>query len=354
MTEKIVVGMSGGVDSFATALLLQEKGYEVTGVNLELWEKNDTTAVAGICRQLGIPLLYREARQLFREKVVQPFVRGYLSGQTPSPCCLCNGNIKWHLLAGVARELGIAKIATGHYVRIVEQGGRYYIARGCDPVKDQSYFLWEVPEDILSRSVTPLGEYTKAAVKAWALERGYAEIVRKRESMGICFLQGCNYREFVGRYTAERLPGPGRIVDRQGRVIGEHTGIFQYTVGQKQGMPLWQGRPLYVAAIDAARNEIVADVKEGLYADTLVVEGIQAIRPEDLTAGGVEIRIRGLGLNPRGEVSLEPLEDGKWKVRLAEPAWAVAPGQPVAFYREDLLLGGGIATAAGEKMQISG
>lgn len=337
--------MSGGIDSFVTALLLRDKGYEVTGVTLELWGKNDTEEVEKYCRKLQIPLITGNGHELFCREVVQPFIDGYLTGLTPSPCCICNRYVKWKLLQSVADELQIGRIATGHYVRIVCIGGKYYIRKGVDPHKDQSYFLWGIPQDILSRALTPLGDFTKAEVKAWALANGYEQMVRKKESMGVCFLGGHDYRDFITRNTTcNTLSSPGSIVDRTGNEIGRHSGLLNYTVGQKKGMPENWGRSLYVAEIDPGRNRIVADVKNGLYTGEFVVEQLHSPDIQELlTAPDVEVRVRGLGLNPDGYVRMERIRENCARIFLSAPAWAVAPGQPVAFYRGDVLIGGGIA-----------
>lgn len=342
--ERVVVGMSGGVDSFVTALVLQKQGYEVTGVTLELWGESRTAELQALCSQLGIELISWDGRELFRRLVVETFAAGYASGQTPSPCCTCNRCVKWTLLAQAADSLSIHKIATGHYVRIVEAENGYYIRKGVDRTKDQSYFLWSVPQEILARALTPLGGMTKAEVKEYAVANGYEEIARKPESMGICFLQGEDYRDFISRWTEGSLTVqlPGDIVDAQGNVVGKHSGVLNYTIGQKRGIPLRDGRPLYVAEIDPVKNRIVADVRDALYKMTFGVEQVETVRREDLFDGEVEIKIRGLGLNPAGYISVTEKPGHCLEVELSSPAWAVAPGQPVAFYRDDLLLGGGI------------
>lgn len=339
--RKVVVGMSGGIDSFVTALMLQQQGFDVIGVTLRLWGENDLTAVEKICSALHIPLHLRDGEEYFREKVVASFVRSYLEGCTPSPCCLCNGEVKWELLNRAAAEFHADHIATGHYVRIVSREGRHYIAKGADTHKDQSYFLWAVPREILAKAVTPLGEYTKAEVKAWAEARGYEEMAQRKESMGICFLRGKDYRDFIRQYsgTAERK---GVIYNRRGQRIGEHSGVLDYTVGQKRGIPDCDGEPMYVAEIQVENNAIIADVKAGLFTDTLTVEKFSQVDAEDFKADDLTVKIRGLGLNPQGQVKIEVLPDGCRRVHLSDPAWAVAPGQPVAFYRGDLLVGGGI------------
>lgn len=342
--QQVVVGMSGGIDSFVTALLLQEQGYEVIGVTLELWEEADVAEVKKICAAAGIFWYLQEGKELFRRQVVDPFIEGYISGQTPSPCCTCNSFVKWKLLKDFADRRGIPYIATGHYVRISRQDDRYYIRQGIDPVKDQSYFLWNISQDILSRALTPLGDYTKVAVKAWALARGYSRIADRKESMGICFLGGKNYREFIRQYRPgdERIKA-GKIVDREGICIGQHEGIVNYTIGQKQGVPVREGRTLYVAGVDPLKNIIRADVKSALYTQTLEVEQLNIVDPSRLQAGNITVKIRGLGMNPEGYAKIIFLAERKVKVILSQPAWAVAPGQPIAFYQEDVLLGGGIA-----------
>lgn len=332
--------MSGGIDSFVTALMLQQKGYEVIGVNLQLWGKNDLAAVQKVCDKLHIPLINRNGEELFRQVVVDSFVQGYLAGSTPSPCCICNSYIKWELLKQAADEVGAYRIATGHYVKIGLLNGHYYIRKGIDIHKDQSYFLWGIAPEILARAFTPLGDYTKEQVKAWALEHGYEEMVRKRESMGVCFLRGDDYRNFIQQYSGNSQQ-PGMILDRNGGQIGEHSGLLNYTIGQKRGMPLKNGQPLYVAEMDAVRNVIVADVKSGLFTSTLLVDQVQVVNPEDLDAPDITVKIRGIGLNPEGYVSIEKLPGNRLKINLIDPAWAVAPGQPVAFFRGDLVIGGG-------------
>lgn len=334
--------MSGGIDSFVTALLLQQRGYEVIGVTLELWGRNDIAAVQKVCRTLGIPLISRNGEELFRRVVVRSFVEGYQAGYTPSPCCICNSYVKWTLLNEAATELGASGIATGHYVRIVQIDGRNYIRKGIDVHKDQSYFLWGIPSEILGKAITPLGDFTKAEVKAWALEHGYEDIVRKKESMGVCFLRGADYRDFIQDYTGIGQK-PGLILNSSGEQIGEHSGLLNYTIGQKRGMPSVAGQPLYVAEIDAIRNVIVADVKPALLTQTLWVDQVNAVHVDDLYAKDVTVKIRGLGLNPQGYVNIELCSAHGLKVNLSDPAWAVAPGQPVAFFRGDILIGGGVA-----------
>ena len=341
--EKVVVGLSGGVDSFVTALLLQQRGYEVIGVTLALWKENELAEVEAVCRKLKIPLLLRDGRELFRRIIVAPFIDSYLHATTPCPCCLCNSYVKWALLDQVAWEVGATRIATGHYVRIIRKDGLYYICRGIDLHKDQSYFLWGAPHAILAKAITPLGDFTKIQVKNWASEQGYQRLAAKKESMGICFLEGKDYREFIQGYLGEeKTETPGDILDRQGRLLGKHHGLLHYTIGQKRGIPSHGGQAFYVAEIDEARNIIIADTKSGLLKMSLKIGQTHISCHDDLQATDITVKIRGIGLNPQGFVSIEKLLQGHLRIHLSDPAWAVAPGQPVALYRGDRLIGGGI------------
>lgn len=341
--KRVAVGMSGGIDSLFCALLLQQQGYEVIGVHLSLYGTNHEQDVEQVCRQAGIPLYVQDGKELFRKTVIEEFVREYRQGRTPSPCCICNRSVKWELLEHAAQEVGASRMATGHYVRIAHLNGRLYIRQGIDPAKDQSYFLWGIPPHILEKTLTPLGDYTKQEVKRQAEEQGFGHLVQKRESMGICFLQGNDYRDFVKQYRQEKEQHPGDIIDRQGNIIGRHNGLLNYTIGQKQGLPATCGEARYVAAIDTEKNIVVADCKKGLWQEELWVEQVKVTYPDDLQAPDLTVKIRGIGQNPQGYVRIEPFPEGKLHVRLSDAAWGVAPGQPVVFFRGELVIGGGIA-----------
>lgn len=342
MKPEIAVGLSGGVDSFVTALLLQQRGFRVVGVNLNLWRKEIPAGLSELCTDLKIPLLQYDGVELFRQKVVDTFISEYLSGRTPNPCTGCNNTVKWELLRKVATEAGIEKIATGHYVRIKEEGEKFYLYKGIDPQKDQSYFLWGLSQEILCSACTPLGDYTKTEVKALAAQQGYTLLARKKESMGICFLEGQDYREFILQQIPQFAENSGNIVDLSGAIIGRHKGLLNYTIGQKRDMPVRNGFPLYVARIDVASNTIVAAEKSELFSHTLWLEHLCFHRESDLYADKIEIKVRGLGLNPPGYIRVQKESEHLWKINLAAPAWAVAPGQPAALYCGERLIGGGI------------
>ncbi len=339
----VVVGLSGGVDSFVTAMLLKRQGYDVHGVHLKLWGTGDDAGLYDLCRSLGITWQCADGRALFKERVVDPFICAYLSGRTPSPCTICNRDIKWSLLCREADRLGVRYIATGHYIRTLFFEGYWYVRKGVDPNKDQSYFLAGLGQDVLSRVLTPLGEYTKAEVKALAESNGYAVVARRRESMGICFLAGTDYRDFIIRHSdGTQVQQSGDVLDIYGNVIGRHNALLHYTIGQKRGLPSVGGQPLYVKEIRVKDNTIIAAAKSQLHQNILRVEEVHAVRREELFAGDVEVKIRGIGLNPEGYIHAEEQEDGGLLVHLGSTAWAVAPGQPIAFYRGDLLIGGGV------------
>lgn len=344
--KRIVVGMSGGLDSFVTALMLKERGFQVTGIHLELWGENKLPEVETLCTALDIPFICRDGRELFRKIVVESFVKDYLAACTPSPCCVCNSYVKWQLLKQAADEMDIPFMATGHYVRIEQAGEKYYIRKGKDEHKDQSYFLWGLSQEILSRAVTPLGDYTKAEVRMWALEHGYSGMAGKKESMGICFLEGKDYRDFIRQYLPGIQENKGRIVDRTGKILGEHDGLLNYTIGQKKGLPAISGQVLYVAQMDKEKKLIVAGRKESLETKVLEIGRLQVTDFNELQTPGIRVKVMGIGLNPQGEVRMVEREGERLKIFLSDPAWAVAPGQPVAFYRGDRLLGGGIAIGA--------
>ncbi len=342
MRPKVLLGISGGIDSFVSTLLLHDAGYEVTGVCFDFWESNDLHIVGQLYEQLGLTLIRRQEKDLFQRMVVDAFVRDYAQGRTPSPCCVCNSQVKWILLDRVAKELGIPHIATGHYVRIAQHEGHHYIHRGCDERKDQSYFLWSMPHQILSHSLTPLGTMTKDQVRQIAHERGYDQIVSRRESMGVCFLRGQDYRHFVTAH-GQVTNTPGTIYAADGTRMGTHDGLFNYTIGQKRGIPTIEGQAMYVSAMNVADNSISVGTKASLERMELTIEQLNIINPHDLEASHLTVRVRGLGLNPEGAVKIKPLDSKTLHISLTDPAWAIAPGQPVAIYAGDRLVGGGVA-----------
>ena len=343
---KIIVGLSGGVDSCVAVLLLQQQGYEVIGVHLNLWNpagEHEENAVRRLGEQLHIPIHFVDGRHCFREKVVRPFIQDYLSGKTPNPCSTCNRFIKWHLLRAFADSLRIETIATGHYVNIREYRGHCYVHKGEDTTKDQSYFLWGVPEEILRHAQTPLGNYTKQEVKEIARANGFGHLAAKKESSSICFLEGSDYRHFIQQASREAtLFRPGEIIDEAGEIIGQHEGLALYTIGQRKGLPLKNGHPRYVKEMNPITNQLIVGDKVSLETIAFSIHSIHLICPEEIYADDIQVRVRGLGLNPEGFAHVDFLTSSTLTVRLASPAWAMAPGQPVVLYRGERVIGGGI------------
>src|SRR6478736_1686436 len=280
---KIAVAMSGGVDSSAAAAILKEQGHELVGFTMQLWNQrrgisvdengeplpsrccslDDVYDARRVAEELGFPFYVLNLEKEFERDVVQPFVNSYLNGETPIPCVACNSRLKFASLDKLAVSLGCEKVATGHYARVEfdESTQRYRLLRGRDPQKDQSYFLWELSQDQLSRAMFPLGELSKPEVREVAREHALA-VAEKSESQEICFVPDGNYAGFIDRYLeaeneGELLPGDGEIVDAAGAVVGRHTGIHRYTIGQRRGIGIARPQPLYVINIDAEKNQIV-------------------------------------------------------------------------------------------------
>lgn len=339
--KKVLVGISGGVDSAAAVLMLRQRGYEVTGLHLNLYGEPENGELEALSRRLGIPVHTVDIGRRFEKEIVDWFVGEYMRGNTPSPCTRCNVRIKWQVLAEEADRLGCGLLATGHYCRIAERDGLRFVRQGADLLKDQSYYLWQLPQELLARIVFPLGDHTKQQVRAFMEEQGEHELVGRKESMGVCFLRGEGYETLLRK----RVPGIGRladgeIVDRTGAVIGRHKGYPFYTLAQKRGMGLPPG--LCVTGIDSQRNRLTAGPEADLYIRSIRLAAWQAPDPARLFASPrLRCKVRGIGRNPEGFCRVVR-EGDSLRVETEHPAWAVAKGQPVVFYEEDRVAGGGI------------
>lgn len=338
---KVAVGLSGGIDSFVTALVLKNNGCEVIGVYLKLADCGEEfpADILKIGEFLDIPIFVKDGRTLFSGEVEEAFVEAYASGTTPSPCVTCNGKVKWILLAEAAREIGAEHIATGHYVNIEKIDGLYYVGCGTDPTKDQSYYLWQLEQEMLRMAITPLGSLAKQEVRRMAAAAGADFLCRKRESMGLCFLKGMDYRAYLAKYHPGKGDKEGEILSVPGEILGKHKGIRNFTVGQKIRLSGMKS-PLYVHSTDAARNAVVVGDKSGLWRRDFKLGRIRFTAPcdrfRDLT-----VRIRGVGENPSGFVELQEEGEGL-RVITREPVWGCAPGQPAVFYYDRYVVGGGI------------
>ena len=363
---KIAVAMSGGVDSSAAAAILQEQGHELIGFTMQLWNQrrgisvdengeplpsrccslDDVYDARRVAEELGFPFYVLNLEKEFERDVVQPFVTSYLHGETPIPCVACNSRLKFASLDKLATSLGCEKVATGHYARVEfdTADNRYRLLRGLDPQKDQSYFLWELTQEQLSRALFPLGEMTKLDARHAARSADLA-VAEKKESQEICFVPDGDYAGFIDRYLeaerqTDRLPPAGQIVTSGGDVIGEHTGIHRYTVGQRRGIGIAQARPLYVLNIDAKNNQVVVGGDEELLRDEFAAAGVNWIAvdsPSEPVRAEVRVRYR----HTAAPATLTPLSNDRVRVRFDEPQRAITPGQATVFYRGDEVVGGG-------------
>jgi tRNA-specific 2-thiouridylase len=351
--ERIIVAMSGGVDSSVAAARLVAQGYDVVGVTLHLWDYPDDGSVKSRCcapedihdarrvaDALGFPHYSFDRRELFQREVIEPFVDGYLAGETPSPCVRCNRGVKIRELVQLADRLDAARVATGHYARIVQNGARTELHRARDASKDQSYFLHMLGEKTLSRLCFPLGEADKAEVRAEAL-RLQLPGASKGESQELCFVPTGRYDTFVSERAADRLR-PGPIVDENGRVVGQHAGVHRFTVGQRRNLGVALGKPSYVVDIDAQSGRIELGPVERLQAVAAELGDLSLASDVQLPAQmSVQVRYRGTPLPAR--VISAP---GGARVLFEKPAQAVVPGQFAVFYAGQRVLGGGLIRKA--------
>lgn len=356
---KVAVAMSGGVDSSVAAALLKEKGYEVIGVTMKVWdgetlpangtrhacygpgEEEDLEDARKVAQVLGIPLNIFNLRQEYKIEVLDYFCHEYLSGRTPNPCIRCNRRVKFDALLEKARDTGIEfdYFATGHYARVEhdESGSRYLLKKAKDMAKDQSYFLFALSQEQLSNSLFPLGNHTKEEVRkmAWDLELGIDD---KSESQD--FFAG-DYSSLLGKVAR-----PGPILNKEGEILGEHRGIPFYTIGQRKGLAISSKEPLYVTAIDQEKNVIVVGPKEEVYGDELVAMELNWIAIQELSRP-VDVKAKIRYLHKEAEAMVIPLDEDKVHVKFKEPQMAITPGQAVVFYDDDIVIGGGTIERAG-------
>lgn len=357
--EKVVVAMSGGVDSSVTAALLQEKGYEVVGVTMRLSAilrdaegncrsccpvraEQDARRVAEI---LGIEHYVVDFRELFRRHVIEPFLSEYAAGRTPNPCISCNRYLKFEALMQKARELGADYTATGHYARIGwnETAERYELRKGIDERKDQSYVLYHLTQEKLRHFLTPLGELQKKEVRILA-EKYHLPVAHKSESQEICFVPNDDYGAFLRTHRPECLC-PGNIVDEAGHVLGRHDGVPLYTIGQRRGLGIAASQPLYVKRLNMDKNEVVVGPSETIMGNGLIAHDLNWIAVEELTEP-IRVRVKIRYSRNEGTAEVLPLADGMVEVRFDEPQRAITPGQSAVFYLDDVVVGGGVIERA--------
>lgn len=331
MQKSVVLGYSGGMDSRTAAERLQAEGYRVVALTIDCMGSEKLCTIARQhAEATGIEWMLYDAREEFERKIIYNFCDSYSSGLTPAPCTRCNPLIKWAILERVADALSIENIATGHYFNIAQMGDKYFVSKGIDPAKDQSYYLWGLQQRTLQRAITPMGNMFKSDIINNFSDRS--------ESMGICFLEGKHYSDFLLSRGVELRPG--NIIDTLGKVVGRHNGIARYTIGQRRGEGIPEG--LRVVDIRSEDNSLIVGPMEELYKYRLYIEDVNIVDVERLTLSQrVTIKIRGIGRNPELPVSVEPHGNG-YAVTCQDRAWAPAKGQPLVFYDDNLVLGGGI------------
>ncbi|ENK1243202.1 tRNA 2-thiouridine(34) synthase MnmA [Clostridium sporogenes] len=353
MKKKVLVGMSGGVDSSVAAYLLKKQGYDVIGVTMQIWQDDEEfvereggccslSAVADarrVANKIGIPFYVMNFKDAFKKNVIDYFVDEYVEGRTPNPCIACNKFIKFSAFLDKAMAMGIDYVATGHYAIIEKQNDRYVIKRSEDDKKDQTYALYNLTQFQLERTLMPCGQYKKTQIREIAKEIGL-RVHNKKDSEEICFIPDNDH----GRYIKNRFPSKvkeGNFVDKEGNILGIHKGIVYYTIGQRKGLGIAFGKPMYVVDINPFRNEVVLGSLEDLLNTELIAKDINYI-PFDTLKEPMEIEAKiRYSQNPSKAV-ITPIENGKVKVNFYEKQRAITKGQSVVFYKGDLVIGGGV------------
>ena len=360
MKKKVAMAMSGGVDSSVAASLLKEKGYEVIGLTMKLWSYNDVGGnienessccslesinnAKYVCSQIGIPHYTLDFTDVFENYVINNFVDEYLNGRTPNPCILCNIKIKWEVLLKKANEIGADYFSTGHYARIGfdKDCGRYILKKGRDAKKDQSYFLWGLSQNALEKTIFPLGEMTKTEVRKYAEDRNLKS-AKVEESQEICFIPDNDYHRFLSEWTksTDVKIEEGEIISKDGNVLGNHKGYPFYTIGQRKKLGIAVGKPIYVYDIEPKANRIFVGDEEDLYSRGLIADNINLIAFEEIEKPAnvvTKIRYKDFGSSS----VVYSAGDDEIKIIFDEPKKSITPGQSVVFYREDIVIGGGI------------
>ena len=352
--------MSGGIDSTVAALMLHKEGYEVVGITMKTWDYATSVGTTGkketgCCNidsfndarmaavQHGFPHYILDIREEFGDFVIENFVEEYIAGRTPNPCVMCNTHIKWRALLKRADAMGCDFIATGHYAQVHQHtNGRYFIRKGIDDTKDQSYALWGLQQDLLSRTLLPLGTFHKKDIRQLAFDYGYPELAKKNESYEICFVPDNDYRGFLKRRVEglEEKVKDGMFVDSQGNILGKHKGYPFYTVGQRKGLDIALGKPVFVTRILPETNVVVLGDEEDLNQTTLVVKGINMMKYPAISSDmEAVIKIR---YKDKGAPGILSIYENGVKVRFYNNVKGVAPGQSAVFYENDDVIGGGI------------
>ena len=352
---KVIIGMSGGVDSSVAAYLLKEQGYEVIGVTMRMWTKDDDVVeecpnaccslsqvedARRVANKLGIEHYVMNFKDLFKEKVVDTFVDEYFKGRTPNPCIMCNKFLKFDALLKKANAMGIDYIATGHYATIEYNSDtkRYELKKSATDRKDQTYVLYNFTQEQLSKTLMPNGIYTKEQIREIAQKLDLI-VANKPDSQEICFIPDNNYSKFIREYTDRKIK-KGNFVDTKGNVLGRHEGIINYTIGQRKGLGITFGKPKYVVDIDATNNNVVLGDGDEVFSSKLIAKDVNFISIDKLT-DAMEVTAKIRSTAKEAKATIYPLEDGSVKVVFNEPQRAVTKGQAIVFYNGNVVVGGG-------------
>ena len=354
MAKRVLMGMSGGIDSTVSAMLLLEQGYELVGVTFRTFDSIKESCLVrekGCCsvesimeakhnaQTLGFEHHILDFRETFKEHVIRNFIDEYTHGRTPNPCVLCNSHIKWGEMVKAADEYGCDLIATGHYARIAEHRGHWYLRNAVDTRKDQTYFLWMLTEENLQRTLFPLGGLTKPEVRQIAFDHGFEKLSKKAESQEICFVPDNDYRTFLSEQgvRVER----GKYLSADGKVVGEHEGFFNYTIGQRKGLGIALGTPQFVTKINAETNEVTLGTHDDLYA-THVEADYARIRDIDWLRESPDVQARIRYKSPAVPAHITFGGNGHIALDFEQPVWGVTPGQSLVVYKDGLVVAGGI------------
>ena len=360
MSKRVLIGMSGGIDSTVAAILLLKQGYELVGATFRTFDSIKDSCLAkekGCCSvesimeakrmasTLGFEHHILDFRDTFREHVIANFVDEYSHGRTPNPCVLCNSHIKWGKLMQAAKEYGCDMIATGHYAQIAQYRGHTYLKNAVDTQKDQTYFLWMLTEDNLRHTLFPLGGLTKSEVRQIALQHGFEALSKKAESQEICFVPNNDYRTFLAEQGVSIYQG--EYIDNQGNILGKHQGFCHYTIGQRKGLGIALGAPKFVTKIDAQNNRITLGGRDDLYATEATIANVH-LRDKDWLNESPSVQARIRYKSPAVDailpcpIPLLPNHNHPYTIQFSSPVWGVTPGQSLVIYKDNLVVGGGI------------
>lgn len=352
-SRSVVVAMSGGVDSSVAAAVLAEQGYHVVGVGIQVWDYKDREPFGSCCapsdfadarrvaESIDIPFYILDAEDVFREAVVEPFVASYASGRTPNPCVSCNQKVKFHYLMRKALDFGSDVVATGHYASVVREkrSGRLAVSRGADPAKDQSYFLFDLSQEQLARIIFPLSRFTKEQVREKARSLGLV-VAEKAESQEICFIPEGDTSAFLERELGDKVVGEGNVVTDDGTIVGRHRGYAYYTIGQRRGLGVAAGVPMYVTRIEPSANRLKVGADDALWGRSLLAKQVTwAFLPP--LGEPVELSVQIRSRHQAAVAEVERLPDDQARVNFREPQRAITPGQAVVFYAGGVVVGGG-------------